>query len=317
MAEGRAPDVSLVPGLEEMGRRRLEMGIPLEAMLHVYRIAGRGMFNAIVAEIQPGEEASLRELGVRWVDYIDQCSTRASSGYIEASNERVRRIEARRGAVLQALIGANDGAEVAAVASEFSLTVASSYAPVLVAADQGRLDQLIDIAPSGSLAGFRGSALLLLAPDTLPDLRAIRKRFDDALVVWGHPSAPGTALRGEIEHAERVLAAASARGLDGVRGPDDLLIEQLILSDRRSAGVLDHTVLAPLRAKDAGGAIVATLKAFIETGSIPAAAQRVVVHPNTAAYRLKRVAEITGLDPRVPAQAAILVLALAAEDLSS
>jgi hypothetical protein len=317
VAEGRPPDTNRVPELEEMGRRRLEMGIPLEAMLHVYRIAGRGVFNAIVAEIRPGEESSLREIGARWVDYIDRCSTRASTGYMEASNERVRRIEARRSAVLQALIGADDAAEVAAVASEFSLALASSYAPVLVATDQGRLDELSEIAPAGSLTGFRGPVLLLLAPDVVPDLHPIRRRFGDVLVVWGEPRTPGASMRAEIEHAERVTAAAQARGVTDVLGPDDLLVEQIVLSDRRTASTLDRTVLARLRSKDAGGALVATLRAFLASGSIPLTAQQMVVHPNTASYRLRRVAELTGYDPRVPAQAAVLVLALAAEEVGA
>lgn len=320
MAVGEVPDAHRVPELEEMGRRRLEMGIPLDAMLHVYRINGREVFNAIVAEIRPGEEASLREIGARWVDYIDRCSTRASSGYIEASNERVRRIEARRGAVLQALMAANDQSEIAAVASEFSLAIAGAYAPVLVAADQGRLDDLIAVGPPHSLAGFRGSSLLLLAPDAVPDLGVIRRVFGsdgggDVLVVWGEPSAPGPALRAEIEHAERVLASAVARGLTGTLGPDDLLVDQLVLSDRRSSAALERLVLGPLQAKDPAGALIATLRAFLATGSVPEAARRAVVHPNTVAYRLRRVAELTGYDPRVPTQAAILVLALAAQEV--
>ena len=34
------------------------------------------------------------------------------------------------------------------------------------------------------------------------------------------------------------------------------------------------------------------------------------VHANTVAYRLQRVRDLTGCDPRVPVQAALLVLAL-------
>jgi hypothetical protein len=317
VAKGKPPDASLVGELEEMGRRRLEMGISLEALLHVYRVAGREFFNTIVAEIRVGEEGSLREIGAYWVDYIDRCSTRASTGYIEASNERVRRIEARRSAVLQALIAANDQAEVAAVASEFSIGVASAYAPILVAADQGRLDDLVAVSPANSLAGFRGSVLLLLAPEAVPSLRPVRATFGDILVVWGRPVAPGSTLRAEIEQAERVLASALARGITDVLGPDDLLVDQLVLSGRRSATALDRLVLGPLRAKDPGGALVATLKAFLSCGSIPEAARIAVVHPNTAAYRLRRVAELTGYDPRVPAEAAVLVLAVAAHDLST
>lgn len=317
VAVGRPPDAGSVPELEEMGRRRLEMGIPLEAMLHVYRIAGRGVFSAIVAEIEPGEEAALGDIGAQWLDYIDRCSTRASSGYIAASNERVRRIEARRGAVLQALLGAGDSAEVAAVASEFSLSLAGAYTPLLISAEPSRLDELSAIAPPGSLSGFRSSALLLLVGDPATDLRPITHRFADVLVVCGLPQPAGPALRAEVERAERVLTAAAARGMEGVLGPHDLLVEQFVLADRRTAATLDRAVLARLRAKDPSGTLVATLRAFLETGSVPATAERMVVHPNTAAYRLRRVAEISSYDPRVPAQAAVLVLALAAEDVGA
>src|SRR5688500_572859 len=37
LLEGREPDVAEVHELEDMGRRRLAMGVPLEPMLHVYR----------------------------------------------------------------------------------------------------------------------------------------------------------------------------------------------------------------------------------------------------------------------------------------
>lgn len=311
---GKQPDAAAVPDLEDMGRKRLEMGIPLEAMLHVYRIAGREVFNAIVGEVKKGEEASLLELGSLWVDYIDQCSTRASTGYIEASNERVRRIEARRGAVIQALIAATDPAEVAAVASEFSLSLGSTYAPVLVAADQGRLDDLLHAGPANSLAGYRGSFLLLLAPDAVPAMRPISDVFDELLAAWGDPSPPGPALRAEIEHVEKVLTAAQARGRRGVFGPDDLLVEQFALSSRRSAAALERSVLHRLTERDADGVLTDTLRVFMSTGSVPRAAETLVVHPNTVTYRLKRVAELTGLDPRIPAQSAVLVLAIALLD---
>ena len=44
---------------EKSGRQRLEMGVPLESMLHAYRIAGRVTWTAVVAAIRPGEEQLL------------------------------------------------------------------------------------------------------------------------------------------------------------------------------------------------------------------------------------------------------------------
>jgi hypothetical protein len=43
---GEAPDVEAIPDLRARGRRRLEMAVPLEAMLHVYRVAGNTVLGA-------------------------------------------------------------------------------------------------------------------------------------------------------------------------------------------------------------------------------------------------------------------------------
>ena len=68
----------------------------------------------------------------------------------------------------------------------------------------------------------------------------------------------------------------------------------------------------PLAGRDHDGLITSTLRTFLATGSVPDTAKREVVHPNTVLYRLKRVRELTGLDPRVPADAAVLVLGFGA-----
>ena len=57
---------------------------------------------------------------------------------------------------------------------------------------------------------------------------------------------------------------------------------------------------------------VETLAAYLErTGSLEGAARELFVHPNTVRYRLRRVADVTGLTPTVPRDAWSLRLALA------
>jgi sugar diacid utilization regulator len=69
-------------------------------------------------------------------------------------------------------------------------------------------------------------------------------------------------------------------------------------------------VLDVLVPRDPGGLVVATLCTYLETGSIPETARREQVHANTVGYRLGRVRDLTGLDPRVPQESALLVLGL-------
>jgi hypothetical protein len=311
---GREPAVGDATVVETMGRRRLELGVPLEPMLHVFRIAGREVFDAIVAATAPGEEAALAALGRAWMDYIDQTTSVATTSYLDASHERLRRIDAQRGALLQGLLSATDAPDLAAVASEFAVAFAAAYVPVLVAAEgvTSGIDRIAAICAAGTLSGFRAGNVLLLVPGGVPDLAGLQREAPGATIAHGRPAAAGRALASELRQTEVLLAVAMAVDRAGAFGPDDLLVDQLLATNQRVAAALDRLVLAPLRLADRSGVVEATLRVYLDTGSVPATAKHEVVHPNTVSYRLHRVAERTGYDPRVPVQAAVLVLALAA-----
>ena len=312
VAEGRPPQNDAIVEMAESGRRRLEMGIPLEPMLHVYRIAGRVVWSAIVANTAAGEERVLAELGEQWMDYIDHAASAAATAYLAASHERLRHVDARRRALLDALLSAGDPAEVAAVSIQFSTALAPSYQPVLIDGDgiHARIDAVLAEAPQGTIGGFREGHALLLVPAPA-DLARLCRAADRALVAWGDAAAPGPALPAEVGHAEALLAAAKAGGhRTGVFGPDDLLLEQLLASNRRVAEALQRRVGHALLGRDHDGMITSTLRAYLACGSVPETAKREMVHANTVLYRLNRVKALTGLDPRVPADAVVLLLGL-------
>jgi DNA-binding PucR family transcriptional regulator len=132
-----------------------------------------------------------------------------------------------------------------------------------------------------------------------------------ALTAWGRPAACGRALLEEVRQVEMLLLTSIAEGhTEGSFGPDDLLVEQLLLGNERVADALRRRVGDILLTRDGSGVLVGTLRTYLATGSIPETARREVVHVNTVAYRLGRVRELTGLDPRVPADSALLVLGL-------
>jgi sugar diacid utilization regulator len=114
-----------------------------------------------------------------------------------------------------------------------------------------------------------------------------------------------------VRHVEELVHAALAEGRrEGAFGPDDLLVEQLLLGNARVALALRRRVADVLLARDPSGALASTLRRYLACGSIPQTARDEVVHANTVTYRLNRVRELTGLDPRVPVEAALLVLGL-------
>lgn len=299
------------PAAALSGRRRLEMGVPLEPMLHVYRIAGRLVFDEIAAVARPGEKDELALLGRAWIDYIDQASSVAASEYLTASHERLRRLDAQRGALLDSLLAAADASDAAAVAAEFSVALALRYVVVLVGAPAvaAHVDLLAAAAPAGSVTGVRGTHVVVLSPGEPPG-QLLAQLVPDAIVAVGSPAEPGFELASELRRAETLLAVALELGRPGWYGPDDLLLERLVRGSPSVAESLARLVLGPLRSADRGGLVESTLRAFLRTGSIPETAANEMVHPNTVAYRLRSVASRTGYDPRIPEQAAVLVLAL-------
>ena len=309
---GEEPDPGQLDEIPRMGRRRLEMGVPLEPVLHVYRIASRGLWDELVSATQPGEEAALADLGGRWMDFMDQAASIMAAAYLAASHESLRSLDERRRALVDALLNAAGPAEVAAVSIRFSTVLASTYAPVVVDGPHAgaRIDLVLQAAPEGTIGGHREGRLLLLVPAPVADVAPMLGQAGPGTVLtWADAAAPGPALLGAVGDAETLLHAARAAGLtQGAFGPDDLLVEQLLAGNPRVASALTHKVRDSLAGRDHDGLITSTLRTFLATGSVPETAKVEVVHPNTVLYRLKRVRELTGLDPRVPADAALLVL---------
>ncbi|HEU0129979.1 MAG TPA: helix-turn-helix domain-containing protein [Mycobacteriales bacterium] len=313
VVSGAPVGARVVKSFEESGRARLEMGVPLESMLHAYRIAGRVTWTKVTDVLRPGEEHLLAGLAAQWMDYIDLASSAVAKAYMSASAARLRSLDARRRELVEALLTATDPGEVAAVSLRFSTILAAAYVPVLVsgAGVAGRIDALLATAPARTLGGHRGDRVLLLVPDALRDAAPLLGGAPGALLAYGLPAAPGEALLAEVGQVEALLEAAVAEGRTaGAYGPDDLLVEQLLLGNERVAAALRRRVRDLLVARDPGGAIVATLRSYLATGSVPETARREVVHANTVAYRLGRVRDLTGLDPRVPVDAVLLVLGL-------
>jgi len=299
--------------LGESGRARLRLGVPLDAVLHAYRIAGRLTWDSILVHLEPGDELLLGDLAARWIDFIDNASSAVAKNYLAESHTMLRSLDARRRELVEALLTADGPAEVAAVSLRFSTVLASTYVPVLVSGGgaAARIDSLLAAAPEGTLGGHRGENVLMLVPERLDDVARVHAAAGNVLLTWGRPAAPGPGLLSEVTHVEELVAAARSDGRSsGAFGPDELLVEQLLLGNARVARALRERVVEVLLARDPSGAVVSTLRRYLATGSVPETARLEVVHPNTVTYRLGRVRDLTGLDPRIPSEAALLVLGL-------
>jgi sugar diacid utilization regulator len=94
---------------------------------------------------------------------------------------------------------------------------------------------------------------------------------------------------------------------------DDLLPERVLAGDGHARRHLVDAVFLPLRhsSQGKGGTLIDTLTAYFESGqSLEATARALFVHPNTVRYRLRQVADVTGLSATHPREALTLQLAL-------
>jgi hypothetical protein len=120
------------------------------------------------------------------------------------------------------------------------------------------------------------------------------------------PDAGGVARSREV--VDRVLRVLRAG--DGPLDPDgprvarfaDVQVASLVLELRDVVAVRGDEVAGPLARlvdydAEHGAGLVATLRAWLDAfGDVPAAAAAEFVHPNTFRYRLRRVAEVGGID---------------------
>ncbi|BCJ45113.1 PucR family transcriptional regulator [Actinoplanes ianthinogenes] len=149
----------------------------------------------------------------------------------------------------------------------------------------------------GGVHGDRLVAVVGGAADPVATAAALRPSFGEGPVVVG-PAVP--TLEQATESARAALAGfRAAPAWPGAPTPvaaDDLLPERALAGDPDARRKLRNDVYAGLAR--AGGGLLETLDAFFAAGGVlESAARELYVHPNTVRYRLRRVAEVTGLSP--------------------
>ncbi len=140
--------------------------------------------------------------------------------------------------------------------------------------------------------------------------QAVADLFGDGPVVVG-PLADG------LDHAHLSARAAVAAHRAATGWPQaprpvlssELLPERVLGGDGHARRYLVEEIYLPLA--HARGTLTETLSAYFSAGgSIEATARLLYVHPNTVRYRLRQVADVTGLAPTDPRERLTLEIAL-------
>lgn len=265
----------------------------------------------------PGGEAQLREAILR---YTRDVAFGAAQVYAQAAETRAAwdaRLEALVvNAVLRGEV--DDGMHSWAAALGWTskpVTVIAGHTPEdedpEVTIDQMQL--AARRARADVLAGVQGHRVIVIVggnSDPMAAARPVAAKCGPGPVVVG-PQV------GDL-YDSTLSARAALAGLRAAAGwPDaprpveatELLPERALDGDEEARRYLVEQVYNPMLA--AGAPLLDTLTTYLEQGSsLEATARLLFVHPNTVRYRLRRVAELTGLAPTDGRNAFTLRIAL-------
>lgn len=334
------PDGDELQWISDSASLRAREGVPLSALLAAYRTGAHVVWAEAMRRIgdDPDRLRAGLDLATGVMQWIDLASGAAAQAYL-SEYERLAsdRESARRDFLEGVLSGALAAEEILARAEALGLDVGVSHAVVTIGAAAGaevgfreawhRLKTMIADLPDAdtSVVVPRGCDIVVVFPTGGGRLEAMHSSL--AAVVERASGALGLDLRAGVgrpretvaelagSYREAWIALAAARTAQGRRAVayGEVMIEELLLRERGVARRLAQAVLDPLESHPD---LRHTLIEFIAKGpSLPAVARALFLHPNTVAYRLARVKELTGRDPKSPAGMAELFLALRAADL--
>jgi hypothetical protein len=312
IADGREPTTADLEPFMLSARDRAGEGMPLEDLLHAYRLGGRLGWLAIVEAAEADERESLIIAAERLMHYVDAVSAAVAQAYLDERQQVVS--EEERGArdLFDALLAdapVHTRLETLAERRAFALT--NSYRPFVLRLPGSSSRRHAEVASAlrreRVLALTEGDRVAGLLPPT-----AEPPAPGKGLIVVGALTARG-GLGAEIDELRVIAELAEARGVLGRVDPQEFALELLLLAAPRHAAAIAHRVIDPLRIAEAGRSteLLTTLDEFLDCGlDRRRTAERLHVHPNTLDYRLKRIRELTALDLRNPQHVAVLVLAL-------
>jgi hypothetical protein len=312
------------------GRLKAELGIPLAAVLHAYRLGGRFIWDRLLtaALAEDSAEELLPMASDIWM-VIDEASSAAAEAYRATTEEQARRDATARSVMLTALLDGSTGTSASAWEIARLLRL-DGHGPFLVVSAENSAESgevLPGVAGQLRAAGIGsewvqqiGTTVGLLA---LPNEHAVPTASDRLGCVaagrvgisrpFGSPAHAPAALR-----EAQLAAQCQPPGSRGTHVYGSSPIALLAAASPETAAEVARTVFGPLRALPEAeqAVLLETLETWFGTGGSTArAASQLHCHRNTVLYRLNRIADLTGRRIAEPGAAAELYIALEATRL--
>lgn len=313
------------------GHLRAEQGVPLSETLHAYRVGFEFLWSEMVEEARGHPEVTDADLVAGsseiWA-LFGRFAEAVAASHRESSAELVLRREARRSALVEALLtGAIAGRTTLwEAARQLGLPERGPYAVAVAHVPDPGQEPLPGI--EATLRGSGVPSAWRLLHDQQIGLVSLASKEAETVcfrALRARPARVGVSPAYESLHdtpqalhfAELALAGLSGEK-PGVARFDDNPLAMLVVAAPAEAARLARSVLGPVLVLPAldRRRLVETLEQWFAAGGVAAeAAHRLFVHPNTVRYRLRRIEELTGRSLSDPSAVAEFGAALEAHRL--
>lgn len=318
--QGRDPSEEELGTIRSSAARRAEERIPLEAVLTAYHLGALIGWRALREEAGPDEIGEVLDIAERVLLYTQSVTSAVAQAYVEERQAIYGEERDARRTLAEALLS---GTSIKGMAERAGHEPAPAY--VVVAMEIGTSPDEKDVGVEGAVASRRklrrleseleartkalalpmltpagGIVLLPALPEECDEVVADAPKLIDALsAAAGAEVVAGVAWResadvpvGADEAREVVRLAVEQGRTTGAYTLDDVLLEFLLTRPSQAAEKLER-VLDPLAD---GPELIATLEGYFAADfDRRRAAANLHIHPNTLDYRLRRVAELTGM----------------------
>lgn len=332
----RGTDTHDLDAIRRSASRRVHQEVSLPALLQSYRIWGAKLWQAVLDEAgtEPVNREAALSLVSRILDYVDRVSVSVAQVYLEEAAGAYRARDVVRSDVLESLLVGRALSDRARVdIARLQLGADTKVAVVLVrlsdaAPERIRTESLKALQACRETLATVSSSLLGVRDSDVICLSRVTKSSDlDSLVEGAHQVASRSAVwrvcvgrahdgiegipRSFREAQEAATIAASRRRRRTAVLFSEVMVDSILVRSEFGDALLDDFV-RPLLEYDKrhSSDLVGTLRAYVASDfNLTRTAQKLIINPNTVAYRIKRIGQLTGQDPT--SSSGILTLALA------
>ncbi|MGC5586097.1 PucR family transcriptional regulator [Ornithinimicrobium sp. W1679] len=298
--------------------RALAQTISLRQALDLTRTAVATVEDAVDELVGEDERPRLREAVLR---YSRDVAFAAADVYARAAEQRGGWDARLESLVVHAIVRGEADDTLASRAAELGWEDVTGVAVLVGALPEGgsgpaleRVREAAQRAGRSVLTAALGRRLVCVlggSDDPSADARALAPSFAPGPVVVGprvpHLFAAGRSVRAALSACDALPAWTQA---PRPVGADDLLPERALLGEQPARRMLVDRVYRPLR--DHSSPLLETVQAYLDHGgALEATARALFLHPNTVRYRLRRAADVVGLDAHDPRDAWVLQVSLA------